>query len=140
MRLGGNIYIAREPEAVFDAVADHWIDFGPIHEKIEPLTEGPYGAGSKFLLWKRDTPIGTETYAVWDPPHRLVRELHMGGLDARDETRLQPYEGGTLVDYCFETGKASWWIRPFFVIAWWRGRREVAKGLGQLKRHLEASG
>jgi uncharacterized protein YndB with AHSA1/START domain len=100
----------------------------------------PHGLGSTRRAVIRSMGRVTETDAVateYDPPHRAVMEVTVPNAIVRVALDFEPAGNGTrvAVTTSFEFQRLMRLVGPPF--AWWY-RRAWAKGLGNLKRMMEA--
>ena len=114
-------------------------------QKIELLTEGPVGLGTKFretrIMFKREASEEME-FTSFDPPQGYVLEAESRGARYTTTYRLDPENNGTRLSISFEGTALSPFARfvsavlmPFFKGAM---RRAVEADLENLKHAAEA--
>jgi uncharacterized protein YndB with AHSA1/START domain len=98
--------IAATPERVFAAATDiaHFAEIVPAIERVELLTDGPVGVGTRF----RETRVffgreASETMEMleFEPPRRYLLGAESHGSRYRTEFRFEPAGQGTRVVFDF---------------------------------------
>lgn len=98
--------IAAPPERVFAASSNipQWAEVVPAITKIEMLTDGPVGVGTRFretrVMFGREA---TETMEVleFEPPRRYLLGAESHGARYRTELRFEPDGEGTRMVFDF---------------------------------------
>lgn len=98
--------IAAPAERVFDASIDiaSWPEVIPAITKVEILTDGPVGVGTRFRETR--TMFGREAteemeFLELERPHRYLLGAESHGCRYRTEFRFEPVEGGTRMVFDF---------------------------------------
>jgi ligand-binding SRPBCC domain-containing protein len=137
--------IAAPPAAVFAVVAD--VERMPARipevKKIEVLTAGPVGVGTKF----RETRImfgkeASETFEVveCDPGRRLTLVAVSCGAEYRCEHRFVPDAGGTVLELEIRTRALTLFARLMAPLGWLMAgvmKKAIAKDLDAVARAAE---
>ena len=141
--ISGDVVIARPPEVVFDVLADERNEpaYNPRMLRVEKLTPGPIGAGTRFEAMLRSgirTMPMTVEYTTVDRPWELVSTSTLPSARIVGRLTLERVPEGTRLWW-------SWDLRP---VGWIRLLRPVLRVLGNrqerriwtsLKRQLEAA-
>jgi hypothetical protein len=115
----------------------------PTIKKIEVLTPGPMGVGTRFketrVVFKREA---TETMEVtaFEPGRRFVTIASSCGTHYRSEYRFTPEGGGTKVDMSFEARAVSFWAKlmsPLFTLMKGTMRKCFEDDMEALRKVLE---
>ena len=137
----GHIVIRRPVDEVFDFVADERNEprFNPRMLRVELLTPGPIGVGTRFAAevstGRRTAPMTIECTAH-DRPTRLGSLTHMPTMDIDGALTFRPVAEGTRMEW-------SWDVEPRGALRFagpligWIGRRQEQGIWTNLKRLLE---
>jgi carbon monoxide dehydrogenase subunit G len=131
------VEIARAPEDVFDYVVDmtNELKWNPGVQSMEKLTEGPAGAGTKYLAkWKQSGKI--EVHCVEAERPRKVRFVNGGPIEVDLAVTLEATPQGTRLDARFDA-KPRGLFRLVFPIFLMVMRRQEAANMLNLKKALE---
>jgi carbon monoxide dehydrogenase subunit G len=137
--------IAAPPTAVFAVIAD--VERMPTRipgvRKIEVLTPGPVGVGTKF----RETRImfgkeATETFEVveYDPGRRLTLVAVSCGAEYRCEHRFVPDAGGTVLELEVRTRALTFLAKLMTPLGWLMAgvmKKAIARDLDAVARAAE---
>jgi hypothetical protein len=138
----GEVVIHRAIEEVFDFVADMRYEprYNPRMVRVEKLTDGSIGRGTRFLAQTRSfgRPVSmTVEFTEYKRPRRLGSRTRTLGLDIEGVLTFEPVPDGTRLRW-------SWVLKPRGLlvllgpaVAWMGQRQEQAIWTG-LKRALEA--
>ena len=89
--------------------------------KIERLTDGPVGAGTKYnesrIVFKKEATVTFEVTA-YEPPARFETVAHSCGAEYRTDHRFAPDGTGTRVDLTLTTRAESWFAWLFTPLAY----------------------
>ena len=108
--INGEILINRPVQEVFDFVADERNEprYNPRMLRVEKLSPGPVGLGSRFRAvmrsWPRPTTMTTEC-TVYQRPRRLASTTRLSTMDIEGTLSFDPVPEGTRVRW-------SWQLRP----------------------------
>lgn len=141
-RISGHVVIARPMDEVFDYVADqrNEPDYNDRMTRVEKLTEGPIGVGTRFRATAGRFPFGTDIEVEttgFDRPRYLASWTTLRSADIEGHLTLAAVGGGTELVW-------SWHLRPhgparlLGPLVGWLGNREERRIWGALKSHLEA--
>ena len=134
-------------ERVFDIASDphNYADVITAITKIEVLTDGPVGVGTRFRETR--TMFGKEAteemeFSIFDPPHSYTLVADSHGCHYVSTFRFVPDGAGTRVEFDF-TGEAHTFgakVMSAVMGPLMKGtmRKMLAKDLGELKRHAES--
>jgi hypothetical protein len=108
--------IAAPAERVFAIASDldGWPKAIPAITRIERLTEGPVGVGTRFketrVMFGREA---TEemTFTLFEPPHRYRLEAVSCGAHFESTFRFVPIDGGTDVEFSMESRAVSFFAK-----------------------------
>ena len=138
-------YIAAPVEIVFDLSSDvhGWADCIDGIERVEVLTDGPVGVGTRFretrVLFKKEATEELEITA-FDRPHGYVVEAESCGSRYRTEMRFAPSREGTGITMTFRSEPLSFLakvlsfvMRPFLKMI----AKQIENDLDDLKRFIE---
>jgi Polyketide cyclase / dehydrase and lipid transport len=142
VRIDGEIVINRPVDAVFDFVADERNEpcYNPRMRRVEKLSPGPIGLGTRFHAEIRSRPRPAEMIIEWtgyDPPRRLGSWTQLSTMDIRGALTFDPIAEGTRMRW-------SWVVAPRGVfklltpLIAGTGRRQEQAIWANLKRVLEA--
>lgn len=143
VRVEGEILIRRPVEEVFDFVADERNEprYNPRMRRVELLTPGPIGVGTRFgaEMVSIGRPVEmTIEFTGYERPRRLLSTTRMASMDLRGGLRFDPVAGGTLLSW-------EWELRPRGLLGLARpmvarmGRRQEQRIWTELKRLLEGT-
>ena len=142
--IDGEIIINRPAEVVFDFVADERNEprFNPRMARVELVSPGPIGAGSRFhaemTTMGRTTPMSIE-FTGYDRPRRLASRTSMSTMDIDGELTFETVPAGTRMRW-------SWTLTPrgamrlLGPVVARTGRRQEREIWTSLKRLLEQDG
>jgi hypothetical protein len=106
----GAIFIERPPGEVFDFVADerHEPMYNPQMVRVEKLTSGPVGEGTKYRAWMRSG-MRTEEMLIettrFDPPRILSSSTTLRNMTIHGTLEFSPEGEGTRMSW-------SWQLEP----------------------------
>ena len=108
-RITGEITIDAPVREVFDLVADERNEpkYNPRILWAEKLTEGPVGAGARFVAEPKGTgPRGAMTLEVleYDPPHRLHNAVRSSSLRVDGTLTFEEVADGTRLSWDWDMG------------------------------------
>ena len=140
-------FVAAPPERVFAVAADFPNAAAHVEgiTKVEILTTGPIGAGTRFresrvMFGKEATE--TMTVAEFEPPKRYVLTADSMGTRYRSELRFEPKNGGTEMVMQFRgephtlaAKLMSILLRPMIKSV----AKSCAKDLADIRRTIEAT-
>ena len=141
-RIEGKIIINRPVDAVLDFVADERNEprFNPQMRRVEQISPGPIGQGTRFRA--ETTSMGRSVemvieFTAYDRPGRLSSFTRMSAMDIRGTLTLDPVPQGTLMrwEWEMEPRGALKLLTPLIVRM---GRRQEETIWASLKRFLEA--
>jgi len=138
--------VAAPPEAVFRAASDFPRAAGRIRAilKIEMLTEGPVGRGTRFRETRKM--FGREASEVmevieFDPPRRYLLGAESHGCRYRTEFAFEPRDGGTGMRMTFGAEPLTFFAKVMSVLMRPMMKlmvRECGKDLDDLKASVES--
>jgi uncharacterized protein YndB with AHSA1/START domain len=105
--IDGEIVINRPVEEVFDFVADERNEprYNPRLLRVEKLSPGPVGLGSRFRAEMRTRPRPMEMtteFTGYERPRRLASTTRMSRMDIRGTLSFDPVPGGTRMRWSWE--------------------------------------
>jgi uncharacterized protein YndB with AHSA1/START domain len=105
--IDGEIVINRPVEEVFDFVADERNEprYNPRMLRVEKLSPGPVGLGSRFRAEMRTRPRPMEMtteFTGYERPRRLASTTRMSRMDIRGTLSFDPVPGGTRMRWSWE--------------------------------------
>jgi hypothetical protein len=104
----GEIVIDRPPEEVFDFVADERNVYDPRIVRVEKLTSGSIGPGTRFRTETRargrTVPMTVEI-TTFKPPFQLASDTRLSSLEIISTATFEPVEARTRVRW-------HWEVRP----------------------------
>jgi hypothetical protein len=139
-------HFSAPPERVWSVLSDFEHAAGRIEaiRKIEILTPGPVGKGTRFretrMMFKKEA---TEEMEIteWVPPRRYVLECESCGCHYRSAVSCTPEENGTRVEMSMEAKPLSFAAKILGALMGWMMagacRKAFEKDLSDLKRHVE---
>ena len=144
--IDGEIVINRPVEEVFDFVADERNEprYNPRMLRVEKLSPGPVGLGSRFRAEMRTRPRPMEMtteFTGYERPRRLASTTRMSRMDIRGTLSFDPVPGGTRMRW-------SWELEPHGLLKLMtplatpigaRGERAIWTSLKRLLEAQEAS-
>ena len=107
IRIQGEIAIDRPVDEVFDFVADERNEprYNPRIRRVEKLTPGPIGQGTRFraetAAMGRPTGIAIK-YTAYQRPRRLASSIHMSAADIQGTLTFEPTAGGTRMGWIWD--------------------------------------
>ncbi len=142
VRIDGEIVINRPVDTVFDFVADERNEprYNPRMLRVEKLSPGPIGLGSRFRAAMRTRPRPTKMtteFTGYEPPWRLALRSQLSAMEIRGALTFDPVPEGTRMRW-------SWVVAPRGVfklltpVVARTGRRQEQAIWANLKRVLEA--
>jgi len=135
--INNSVIVRCPPEVVFDYLSDlrAELEWNPKCERMEKLTEGPVGVGTRYQAkWKGSPTVELETVA-FERPHSWA--MHNGGLiEARLTCRLEAVPEGTRLHAVFAPTPHGWFrlIFPLFLVVM---RRQERANMGHLRDAME---
>jgi uncharacterized protein YndB with AHSA1/START domain len=144
--IDGEIVINRPVEEVFDFEADERNEprYNPRMLRVEKLSPGPVGLGSRFRAEMRTRPRPMEMtteFTGYERPRRLASTTRMSRMDIRGTLSFDPVPGGTRMRW-------SWELEPHGLLKLMtplaspigaRGERAIWTSLKRLLEAQEAS-
>jgi hypothetical protein len=134
-----HVFIRRSPEAVFDFIVDmrNELRWNPDCRHMEKITDGPVGAGTRFLAkWRMSGLIEVECVRA-DRPHH-VTFLNGGPVEVRLDIHLVAEDSGTRLHANFDAIPRGF-MRPLFPLFSLVLRRQERENMRNLQHALEAS-
>ena len=124
-------------EVVFDYLSDHRaeLDWNPKCERMEKLTDGPIGLGTRYRAKWRSSPVVELETVAFERPHRWT--MHNGGpIEVTLTCRLEAVPEGTRLHADFEPTPHGWFrlAFPLFLVIM---RREERANMGHLRAAVE---
>jgi carbon monoxide dehydrogenase subunit G len=112
------VEIERSPEEVFDYVVDmtNELKWNPGVESMQKLTDGPAGAGTRYLAkWKQSGKL--EVHCVEAERPRKVRFVNGGPIEVDLAVSLEPTARGTRLYARFAARPRGlfWLVFPIFL-------------------------
>ena len=143
MSIEGEVVIDRPIEEVFDYVADerHEPTFNRRMLRVEQLTPGPIGKGTRFLAATRSmgrTVEMTIEFTQFDRPARLASTTRMSSADTRGALTFTADPAGTRMRWSWDV-EPKGAARVLAPLINWMGSRQEQVIWSSLKRHLEAT-
>lgn len=147
MKIACSEHVNAPVERVFAVASDprHAADVISAITKMEVLTEGPVGVGTRFretrVMFGKEATEQME-FTAFDPPwsYTLVADSH--GCHYTSTFRFRPEGAGTRVDFEFSGDAHSFGARVMSALMGplMKGtmRKMLAKDLGELKRYVES--
>lgn len=142
-RIEGQIVIGRPVEAVFDFVADERNEplYNPSMSSAEKVTEGPIGAGTRFVAFIH--PLGNMhemliEFTAFDRPKSLSTTSTMSMATASGTLTFEPVPTGTLVRWSWQI-RARGLMKLLAPILIPLARRQERVIWTSLKQHLETA-
>jgi hypothetical protein len=138
MTLINNSVILRcTPAVAFDYLSDHRaeLEWNPRCERMEKLTEGPVGVGTRYRAkWRSSPSVELETVAFERP--RSWTTHNSGPIEVTFTCRLEAVPEGTRLHAAFEPTPHGWFrlIFPLFLVVI---RREEKANMGCLRDAVE---
>jgi hypothetical protein len=134
-----SIEIARSPEEVFDFMSDLRSErsWNPAVEKIEKITDGPIGVGTRYMAkWKRSPEVIVEC-THYDRPNGWTN-INGGSLEIESVFTLVPTRSGTRLtnDFTVRPHGLTTLFLPVIVSTM---RRQFRTNLTELKRVIEGA-
>jgi hypothetical protein len=131
------VEIGRRPEDVFDYIVDmtNELEWNPDVESMEKLTDGPAGAGTKYLAkWTQSGKIEVECVRADRPRH--VTFVNGGPVEVRLDVTLEPVGSATRLLARFDARPRGlfWLVFPIFLLVM---KRQERKNMLNLKKALE---
>lgn len=143
MLIEGEIVINRPVEEVFDFVADERNEpqFNPRMSRVEKITSGPVGPGTRFSA--EMTSLGRPAemiieFTAYDRPRKLASETHLSAMEIRGALSFEPVRGGTLMRWRWEMQPRGL-LKAIGPLLGRMGRRQERTIWAGLKRRLEAA-
>lgn len=138
--------IAARPEEVFAASSNipAWAEVIPAITKIEMLTDGPIGVGTRFIetrtMFGREA---SETMEVieFEPPSHYVLSAESHGCRYRTEIRFEPDGDATRMSFHFNAEPLTLFAKIMSFVMKPMMKKMIqlcAKDLQALKEHIES--
>jgi uncharacterized protein YndB with AHSA1/START domain len=140
-RIEGEIAINRPVDEVFDFVADERNEprYNPRMVRVEKLSPGPVGRGSRFRAeaasWPRTVPMTIE-YTTYERPRRLASSIGIAAADIQGTLTFDPVAGATRMRWSWEVKLRGWYRLATPLVAYLGRRGEQATWAG-LRRFLQ---
>jgi hypothetical protein len=125
------------PEEAFDYLSDHRseLEWNPICEAMEKITDGPVGAGTRFRAKWKGSPLVELELTYFERPRTW--SAHNGGPVEIDFTcAFEPVAEGTRMHVDFRTRPHGWFrlVYPIFLVAM---RRQEKANMQYIRVALE---
>jgi uncharacterized membrane protein len=139
--LEGQIVINRPVEVVFDFVADERNEprFNPQMRRVEQISAGPIGLGTRFraetLSMGRTVEMVIE-FTTFERPRQLASHTHMSSMDIRGTLTFEPVPEGSVMHWLWEMEPRGI-LRLMTPMITCMGRRQEQTIWTSLKRYLE---
>lgn len=135
--VSNSVVIACAPEDVFDYLSDHRseLEWNPTCQRMEKITDGPVGTGTRFRAKWRLSPIVELVIVNYDRP-RTWTAHNDGPLEVTMTVRLEPVDGGTRLSSDFDI-RPHGPLRLFFPLLLRRLRAEERANMGHIRVALE---
>jgi uncharacterized membrane protein len=107
VRVEDEIVIDRPTEEVFDFVADERNEprYNPKMRRVEQVSEGPIGAGTRYraelVSMGRTIEMDIE-FTGYERPRRLASSTHMSRMDTQGGLTFDPVPGGTRMRWTWD--------------------------------------
>lgn len=107
VHIAGEIIIRRPVEDVFDFVADERNEprYNPRMVRVEQITSGPIGAGTRYEAEVRNrgrSATMTIAYTVYARPQRLESSTHLSNMQVEGTLTFDPIPEGTRMRWSWE--------------------------------------
>ncbi len=141
-KIEGETVIGCPPDVVFDFVADERNEpkFNPRMVRAELISEGPIGAGARFLAatksMGRTLEMVIETTA-YDRPARLTSTTHMSSAEIQGTMTFEPVSAGTRMRWSWDV-EPKGFFRLLAPLVARMGRHQEEVIWANLKRFLES--
>lgn len=135
--LTNSVVIQCAPDQAFDYLSDprSELEWNPACQKMEKVTEGPVGVGTKYRAkWSNSPPLELETLA-YDRPRTWT--MHNGGpIEVTFVGTLEPVSEGTRLTGEFTATPHGWFhvVWPLFLLSI---RRQEVRNMRLIKHALE---
>jgi uncharacterized protein YndB with AHSA1/START domain len=140
-RIEGEVDIAAPVDQVFDLVADERNEprYNPRLARAEKVTDGPVGAGSRFVVEPRGMGrwgVMTAEVVDYDRPRRLATSVRSSYLAVDGTLTFTEADGGTRLSWSWDT-RLRGWARLFTPVLVVTGARWERRNWEDLKRFME---
>lgn len=130
--------VACTPEELFDYCVDirNELEWNPTAQSMEKLTDGPVGAGTRFLARWKGAPSTIEVACLeFERPHRWVHD-NGGPIAVTFTGTVEPVVGGSLFRARFDARPRGWFrlMFPAFVVM---ARRQEKANMTHLREAVE---
>lgn len=135
--ISNSVIIRCTPEQAFDYLSDHRseLDWNPACERMEKVTDGPVGSGTRFRAKWKLSPVVDLQIVEYDRPHSWT--AHNGGpLEVTMTVRLEPVADGTRLSADFDA-RPHGFLKLIFPILARRLRAEETANMGHIRAALE---
>jgi carbon monoxide dehydrogenase subunit G len=135
--ISNSVVIRCTPEQAFDYLSDHRneLDWNPTCERMEKVTDGPVGSGTRFRAKWKLSPVVELEILEYNRPHRWT--AHNGGaLEVTMTVRLEPVPDGTRLSSDFDA-RPHGFLKLIFPIMLRRLRAEEKANMGHIRTALE---
>ncbi|HEU4868262.1 MAG TPA: SRPBCC family protein [Actinomycetota bacterium] len=132
-----SVHIDRTPEDVFDYLVDlrNELEWNPDAVSVEKTTEGPLGAGTRYLAkWKQSGLVEVEC-TRYDRP-KSWSHVNGGSLAVALDATVTPQDGGSLLQVRFDA-RPNGMLKLFFPVLVRLLRRSERRTMKNIKVALE---
>lgn len=145
MKMICETHVAAPREAVFAAFADvpSWAEHTSGIQKIEMLTDGPVGIGTRFretrIMFKKEATEEME-FTAFDSPSLFTLEAESCGCRYVSDHRFIEKDGGTLIQFEMTSHANSFLAKlmtPLGYIFSGTMKKMILKDMNEKKAHLE---
>ena len=138
----GEVMIARQPQEVFDFVANAENEprYNPRMRVAKKVTDGPIGVGTSFrqeIMGRRKVIPMTTEFTEFDRPGRIAEASIWTGGTSTGEVTFEPVNGSTLMRWSWHV-QAQGVLRFLGPVVASLGRRQERRIWNGLKHLLEA--
>jgi uncharacterized protein YndB with AHSA1/START domain len=139
VHIEGEIVIDRPVEEVFDFVADERNEprYNPRMRRVEKLSTGPIGVGTRFRAETTSTgrivPMVIE-FTGYDRPRRLASTTHMSSMNLQGALTFDSVSGGTRMRWAWDVEPRGLLklMRPLVALMGRRQEQGIWRGLKHL--------
>jgi hypothetical protein len=113
LRIGGEVHLDRPPARVFRELTDLQTPLadGSPERRLEPLDDGPVGAGCRLSWHTQDQQVETAAVTAFEPPALFEYEMNCASYGTRVWFGIEPTEGGG--------SRVRWRQRLDLPLYWW---------------------
>jgi hypothetical protein len=135
--ISNSVVIRCTSEQAFDYLSDlrNELDWNPTCERMEKVTDGPVGSGTRFRAKWKLSPVVDLQILEYDRPHCWT--AHNGGpLEVTMTVRMEPVPDGTRLSTAFDA-RPHGFLKLIFPILLRRLRAEETANMGHIRAVLE---